>query len=210
MDRRTWLAAAGLAHFLMPIVGQAQVPAVPAAPVSALASGSPGQPCTDCIALPALTPVRITIGRALGSKISKTGDVFPITLTDPIRINGKTLVPAGVTGMGEVVHAKGSGGSGAAGELVLAARYLEWGGRRLRLRSIQLAPSGQSNINKVNALNVASAASPLPIGLLGLFITGGQVTVPEGTIADAKTAEAVILAPVEPAEHTENDKKEES
>lgn len=116
-------------------------------------------------------------------------------------------MPAGVAGMGEVVHAKGSGGSGAAGELVLAARYLEWRGQRLRLRSLRLSAGAQSNINKVHALNIASAASPVPIGLLGFFITGGQATVSEGTIADAKTAEAAMLVPVEPAE---NSKKEEN
>ncbi|MFY9350697.1 MAG: hypothetical protein WBL20_15000 [Sphingobium sp.] len=154
-----------------------------------------------------MTPVKVAIGATLGSKISKTGDLFPITLADPILIDGKMIMPAGVAGMGEVVHAKGSGGSGAAGELVLAARYLEWRGQRLRLRSLRLSAGAQSNINKVHALNIASAASPVPIGLLGFFITGGQATVSEGTIADAKTAEAAMLVPVEPAE---NSKKEEN
>ena len=46
--------------------------------------------------------------------------------------------------MGEVVHAKKGGGSGAAGELVLAARYLDFEGSRVRLRSMRLDGNGES------------------------------------------------------------------
>jgi len=129
----------------------------------------------------------------LGSKISKTGDTFPIRLAEPILIDGREVIAAGTPGMGEVVHAKKSGGSGAAGELVLAARYLEVAGQRLHLRSLHVSPNGQSKINTVNTINTASAAVAPPLSLIGFFITGGQATVPQGTIADAKTAEAFTL-----------------
>jgi hypothetical protein len=152
--------------------------------------------------LPALTPVSIEVLAALGSKTSKTGDTFPIRLAAPIMLDGKEAIPAGAAGLGEVVHAKKSGGMGAAGELVLAARYLEVGDRKLRLRSLRLVPQGKSAINRVGGFNAASAASPLPIGLIGFFIQGGQAAVPPGTIAEAKTAEAFVLearAPASPA-----------
>ncbi|MCW3836438.1 hypothetical protein ACFQ1E_10570 [Sphingomonas canadensis] len=129
----------------------------------------------------------------LGSKVSKSGDTFPIRLAEPILVGGREIIPAGVTGMGEVVHAKKNGGGGGAGELVLAARYLDIGARRLRLRSLRLTEVGESRINTVNAMNLASAASPLPVALIGFLIKGGEVTVPAGRVAEAKTAEAFVL-----------------
>jgi hypothetical protein len=151
------------------------------------------QPACSCTIIPELTPVILEIMAPVGSKISKTGDSFPIRLAAPIVIDGKEWVPAGVTGVGEVVHAKKSGGMGAAGELVLAARYLEVDGRRLPLRSLNLAAAGKSGIAAVNAVNVGSAVSPVPIGLIGFFISGGQMTVPQGTIVPAKTRENFAL-----------------
>ncbi|MFD2578932.1 hypothetical protein ACFSTD_10665 [Novosphingobium colocasiae] len=60
--------------------------------------------------MPKLTPVTLQIDGALGSRISKTFDRFPIHLYEAIVIDGRTLVPAGASGWGEVVHAKKAGG----------------------------------------------------------------------------------------------------
>jgi hypothetical protein len=160
--------------------------------VAAAASVTASAPC-DCVTVAPLTVVSIEIQTDLGSKTSTTGELFPLRLAAPMIVGGKEVLAAGTPGQGEVVHAKKSGGMGAAGELVLAARFLDIGGRHLRLRSLRIAPSGQSKINTVNTVNAASAASPLPIGLIGFFISGGQATVPAGTIAEAKTAESFTI-----------------
>lgn len=132
----------------------------------------------------------------LGSKLSKTGDVFPIKLAYPIMINGKIIVPAGAMGLGEVIFAKGSSGGGAGGELVLAARFVDIGTKRVRLRSLQLDASGKSRIDSANAMGIAGSAAP-GLSLVALFMKGKQSVVPAGTIADAKTAEDVTFAPNE-------------
>lgn len=157
--------------------------------------------CASALAVPALTPVTLELLAPLGSKLSKSGDNFPIRLAEPIVVDGQILIAAGALGVGEVVHAKKAGGSGAPGELVLAARHLDVCGRRLRLRSMHVAPTGRSKVNTVNTINVASAAALPPVGLVGFLIRGGQVDVPQGTIADAKTAEAFALA-LEPEAET--------
>ena len=64
---------------------------------------------------------------------------------------------------------------GAAGELVVAARYLDLSGRHLALRSTKLDVAGKSRIDGVSTLAVASAATPLPIAMVGFFIKGGEV-----------------------------------
>lgn len=161
------------------------------APPPAAAAPAPGDPaaCDGCLTVPALTPVRIQLLKTLGSATSNTGDLFPIRLAAPIMIDGKEAVPAGVTGLGEVVHAKKNGGAGAAGELVLAARYLEVGGKRLRLRSLRTEQSGQSRID------TASIASATVLGVFGFLIKGGKLTIAEGSIVQAKTAEPFTIAP---------------
>lgn len=143
-----------------------------------------------CIA--PLTPVKLVIRTHLGSKISTSGQTFVIELAEPIVVDGKVLVPAGTTGQGEVVHAKKSGGSGASGELVLAARYLDLGERRLRLRSMNFAQAGKDSIGTVNTMNVASVAVP-GLSLIGFFVKGKGIDVPEGTLAVAKTAEPFVI-----------------
>ena len=175
-----------LAPLALPAQTQDGKLALPADPVR---QDIGAQTCTDCTTIPALTPIRVEILATLGSKISKTGEIFPIRLAEPIRIGDRDLVPAGLTGEGEVIHAKKSGGSGAAGELVLAARFLDMNGRHLPLRSMKIAVAGKSHVGSVGTLAVASAASPVPFGLIGFFVQGGQVTIAQGTIADAKTAE---------------------
>jgi len=169
-------------------------------PVQAHAVHTPAQPQVPDVTLPALTPVILEILTALGSGTSKSGDLFALRLAHPIVINNRVVVAAGRTGTGEVVHAKSSGGMGAAGELVLAARFLDIDGRQLRLRSLRLVGIGKSNIATVNALNVASAASFTPVSLIGYFITGGQIEVPAGALVEARTAQAFAVSPPRNAE----------
>jgi hypothetical protein len=88
---------------------------------------------------------------------------------------------------------------GAAGELVLAARYLDFEGRQLRLRSMVLVgpPTGKDRIGTVNAINTAGAATLLPISLIGYFIGGGNIEIPAGTLANAKlAADFTVAAPI--------------
>lgn len=150
----------------------------------------PAAVALDTVTIPKLTPIVIEILDPLGSKTSKSLDSYRIRLAEPIVVEGVELVPAGAEGQGEVVHAKKAGGMGAAGELVLAARWLDIGGTQMRLRSMELIERGEGKdrTGTVNALNVASAASPLPIGLIGYFIGGGNIDIPTGALASAKLA----------------------
>lgn len=154
---------------------------------------APVAPCMHCI--PALTPVVLVLDADLGSKISKTGDTFPLHLAQPIVIDGAEVVPAGTPGQGEIIHAKKAGGSGTAGELVLAARYLTIGSRQVRLRSLRVGDKSIDAVGKIDAFNAATVMSPVPVALLGFAMTGHNSMFAKGTLAIAKTAEAFDLAP---------------
>lgn len=165
------------------------VPAMAAEPAEKSIEQTVSMPGEAARLVPKLTVVSIEVLAPVGSNISKSLDTFPIRLVDPIVIDGKVLVPAGATGVGEVVHAKKAGGGGAPGELVLAARYLDVGGQRLLLRSLHLSPSGESKIRTANDMAVAATMVVPVAAVFSLMMKGGEITVAPGTHAEARTAQ---------------------
>jgi hypothetical protein len=136
------------------------------------------------VTLPAFTPVDIEILTPLNSKTTKMGEFFDIRLAEPIMLDGRIIVPAGAVGQGEVIHSAKARAGGKAGELILAARYIEDRGQKILLRSFKFgATTGKSNRDGALIAGVVVAAP------LVLFISGGNVDVPAGTRAQAKTSE---------------------
>lgn len=179
-----------VAIFAAPVLAQtssepAPVAAPPADPAVRLTPDAACPPDMKCI--PSLTAITLRIDATLGSKLSVSGQTFPIALAEPVVIDGQELIPAGTKGMGEVVHAKKTG-VGVGGELVLAARYLDFNGQQIRLRSMQVGGNGKDNQNLTFAVGVT-------IGLPALFIRGKHIEVPEGTLAMAKIAALTVIAP---------------
>lgn len=83
---------------------------------------------------------------------------------------------------------------GKAGELVLAARYLDYQGTRIPLRSLRYG-KGQGKDNVETAAIVGLAVS----ALITPFITGGEVRIPAGADVWAKVASDVRFPVVVPA-----------
>lgn len=167
-------------------------------------------PPSSSVTIPALSPVEIAIDVALGSKLSKTGEVFPFHLAKPVMLDGAEAIPAGTPGQGEVIHAKKGGGGGAPGELVLAAKYLQVGNRQLRLRSLKLEAIGLDNVGTVTTLN-AVAAGTIPVAsVIGFFISGGEKNLAMGTVLPAKTAEPFVIELSAPAGKAEQQNVSES
>jgi len=131
--------------------------------------------------------VRVRIGTALSSKTAQIGQCFPISLAEPLMIDGRELVPAGATGLGEVVHAAKARAAGKGGELILAARFVDHDGSRIMLRSFEFSKAGQ---NQLDAAVMASAALPFA----GYLFSGGNVSVAEGATASAKVRYAVRIS----------------
>lgn len=114
--------------------------------------------------------------------------MFPIRLAAPIAVDGRVVVPAGVTGEGQVVDAATAGALGRPAKLVLAARYLTINGQRVPLRGFRLGAAGRDNSDAI------MAASFVPyVGMLAMFAKGGEIEVPAGTLGQAKLAADVAL-----------------
>jgi hypothetical protein len=136
-------------------------------------------------ALPALTPIDLIIEQTVSSNEQVNGDRFPLRVAEDVVVDGVVVIPAGARGEGEVVHAARSRAGGKAGELILTARYVKVGDREIRLRSF----AGGSGKDRTKA-SVGIAAT---LGFPAFLVRGGEYAIQEGTLANAKTAEAVEL-----------------
>lgn len=169
----------------------AEAPMEPAEPVAAQPAEVPA-----CCAIAAMTEVEIEIAEHVTSKSKRQGEPFAIRLAEPIVVEGRLLVPAGTPGVGEVVHSAKAGAAGKAGELILAARYLELDGRRIPLRSFRYGRrQGKDKSGAVNTGNMVAAAVLPAASVVGFLIKGGEVDIPAGTRAHAKVSAATSLPP---------------
>jgi hypothetical protein len=58
------------------------------------------------VVIPAGTIITVRLGQAVGSKISEAGQSFSATVTSPVEVEGKTVIPADASATGTVVDAK--------------------------------------------------------------------------------------------------------
>lgn len=166
---------------------------IAAAALALLAIGAPAsaqEPATAapaaCCVIPAETPVEVELLEEIGSGHSMTGQMFPIRLAVPIVIDGRTLVPVGTAGMGEIVHAAPRRWvSRAPGELIIALRYLELDGIRIPLHRIGYSGSGRVGLNFMFISSGIIDFSPgygrnlnIPVGTHLGGVTRGDVTIP--------------------------------
>ncbi len=145
-------------------------------------------PVAAAPALPLGTTIMIQLDAPVSSRSAARGDMFPISLAEPVKLDGIEVIPAGISGEGQVVHSAGTGFGGRAGELIVAARYLMWGDRRIPLRGMRISTAGRNNTAEAIAVGQL-----IPFG--GLFVTGTSVDLPIGQIAIARFAEDVPIAP---------------
>lgn len=158
----------------------APAPALPSA-ATATASASAG-----ARRILAGTDVLLETLQPLSSATLKRGDKFGLRLAQALSVDGALLLPAGTTGMGEVIHAERSRSGGKPGELLLTARYLEAEGRQIPLRSFRVGAAGVDKSGKVIGLSIA-------IGVFAMFMRGGEIEIPAHTQAQARTAQDVDL-----------------
>lgn len=145
-----------------------------------------------CCVIPAGSPVLLEILDPLSSANAMRGDGFRFRLAEPVRLGDAIAIPAGTEGHGEIIHAQRAGSGGKAGELLLAARYLEHAGTRIALRGMKLGGSGNRHVN-------AAVAVALATGPFGMLVRGGDLEVPAGMIAQAKLATSFAAGPVPPS-----------
>jgi hypothetical protein len=149
--------------------------------------------------LPAATEIHLRLLEPVASNTHKHGDRFKLEVVEAVAVDGDVVIPAGAAGVGEVVHAAKAGFGGKAGELILASRFVQVGDREVKLRSFS-AGNGTQRVNLAMGLSFV---------VVGLFVQGKNIALPEGTDVFASVAadsELAVAPPVpsEPTRETEN------
>lgn len=136
--------------------------------------------------LPKGTRVAVIIESTLTSDQSLPGSRFPIRLADPVVIEGRPVLMAGAIGEGEVVHAAKARWGGKPGELIVNARFLQCGDVRVPLGKMRFSEQGENKVGQ--AIGASMVFMPAVF-----FISGGNISVPPGTRADARIIGDVAL-----------------
>lgn len=155
-----------------------ETPAQAAPPTTSPATPAP---TAATRALPAGTVVELVLTKQVGSKLSKRGDRFGIRLAQDLKLDGVVVLPAGIEGEGEVIHAAPGKMGGGPGELLLAARFLDRDGVRVPLKALKMGSAGKDNVDN-------AVIAGMLVGPFALFVQGGEVVIPSGTLANAKLA----------------------
>jgi hypothetical protein len=136
-----------------------------------------------------LTTIDLEFAETASSKTSKSGDIVRLrTVADVRGPAGEVLIPTGSAVTAEVIQASPGRMMGKAGELTLAARFVEVGDQRIPLKRFGFGRStGKDNRG---ATFIATAV----IGLPGLLISGGNVDVAVGAPANAVVVTETELA----------------
>jgi hypothetical protein len=136
--------------------------------------------------LPAGAEVHLHLLESVASNTHQHGDLFRLEVVDPVLVDDAIVIPAGAAAEGEVIHAAKAGFGGRGGELILVSRFLRTGDTTVRLRSFS-AGSGENRVNLAMGLSYV---------LVGLFVTGKEITLPAGTDVYAKVAADTPVFPV--------------
>jgi hypothetical protein len=116
-------------------------PAKPAAAAKPAAVAKPAEP-TTMITLPKGTAISAAARQTLATDKNKVGDTFAASLSEPIQVDGKTVIPKGAHVTGRVVTAKKKSPP----ELTVALASVEVNGKSYKLPTepINRAPKTQA------------------------------------------------------------------
>lgn len=126
---------------------------------------------SEPVTLPDGTVLRVTLDDAISSKSSHAGESFSASLSQPIALNGKTVIPKGAKAVGRVVHAKESGRLKGVAQLARTLTSVEVDGESYDIETSTLRSAGK-NHNKRNLAYIGGGAAGG--ALIGGLAGGGK------------------------------------
>src|SRR3989475_4683786 len=90
---------------------------------------------SDPVMLPERTAIRVTLDQALATNQSRPGDRFDATVSDPVVVNGKMVIPQGAHAEGLVVDSRQSGRLMGRARLQLALQTVDVNGQNYDVRT---------------------------------------------------------------------------
>jgi hypothetical protein len=135
-----------------------------------------------------LTPIHVTLDQAISSNQSRPGDHFDATISEPVVVDGKTVVPQGAHAEGIVVDAKPSGRLMGRARLQLALQSVDVGGQPYDLRTTSSARIGRDHKKRNWAWIGGGAGGGALIGAAAAGGKGALIGGPIGAAAGTTVA----------------------
>lgn len=153
------------------------------------------------ITIPEGSPFEVVLDETLTSNGNHAGDLFAASLSQPVVLNGKTIIPAGAHVAGRVVDAKDSGRLHVPARLSVALSSVEVDGKSYDIDTGTIGKTGQNHNKRNLGFIGGGAAGGALIGALagggkGALI-GGAVGAGAGTAGAAATGKKEVSLPAE-------------
>lgn len=145
---------------------------------------------TKPITLAQGTMIHVTLDQTLASDQSGSGAEFEASVSQPVVVDGKTVIPKGARARGRVVEARESGRLKGRAYLRLGLRSVEVGGKTYDLETSAISRAGGSHRDRNLALIGGGAGLGAVIG--GVAGGGKGAAIGAATGAGAGTATAAI------------------
>ena len=153
------------------------------------------------VIVPEGTLIPVTLDQTLSSEDNNTGDGFDASVSAPIVVGGKTIIPQGARVRGVVVDAQSSGRLKTPGRLELTLTSIEVGGSRYDIDTGDSTRVGKShtkhNVIFIGGGTAAGAIIGAVVGGGKGAAIGGAIGAGGGTAAAAATGKMDVRLPAE-------------
>jgi len=143
---------------------------------------------SDPVTLPEFTAIHVTLDQALASNQSRPGDHFDATVSEPVVVDGKAVIPQGAHAEGLVVDARQSGRLIGRARLQLALQSVAVGGQNYDVRTTAKPRIGRDHKKRNWQWIGGGAAGGALVGALAGGGTGALIGGPVGAGAGATVA----------------------
>jgi hypothetical protein len=132
-----------------------------------------GQPTQHMLKAGTVVPLKTVTELTTRGKKLRVGQRFDLEVSEPVTLNGVTIIPVGNRAIGEVTSVRNKGMWGRSGNIDVRLISVRVGDRQIRL-------TGSANDKGVTGTaGVVGAVVLLP--LAGFFMTGTSATIPPGS-----------------------------
>jgi hypothetical protein len=143
---------------------------------------------TEAMTIPESTPIHVTLDQAVASDENRPGDHFEARVSEPVTVDGKTVIPKGAYAEGLVVDARRSGRLMGRARLQLALQTVNVNGQNYDVRTASQWRSGGDHKKRNLAWIGGGAGGGLLIGALAGGGKGALIGGPVGAAAGTSVA----------------------
>ncbi len=144
----------------------------------------PAQAAT--LKMPAGTPISLRVLNDVSGESANTGDLINLSVTSDVIVDGKVVIPANSTALGQIIKAKKKGLIGIPGEIAIQVTTVNAPNGSSIPVSVSKSSEGESKI-------VFSVVLSLICCLLFLLKHGGEAVIKAGTVLNATTVAPIDI-----------------